>query len=372
MRRGRLIDDGWRQVTYQSLGGLGFLEAVEALRCRLQALPIFYKILIANSVIVVTGAIAGSSVTLAVADSIGPAGRIELIVFFACLGTLVSVVVNFAALKAAFSPLVQLEQTVDEVRTGNLGARALRNPHADPHIDKLTETLNEMLDSMEHYRARLQALSAEVLMAQEEERKRIARELHDSTGQLLTGLLLGLKPLESFEDERVRRTASDLLDITSKTLEEVRRTAMELRPPALDDLGLAAALQGYISDYASTTGIVTHFDQAGIPGRLPADVELVLYRVVQEALTNAAIHAGAETVRVQVRRHGANVEAIVEDDGRGFDVRAAFRSRDRGLGLFGMRERVSLVGGSLRITATDGTRVMATVPVQVAAQGAAG
>ncbi len=320
--------------------------------------------------IVVTGAIAGSAVTLAVADNMGPAGRIELIVLFASLGTLVSVSVNFAALKAAFSPLVQLERTVDEVRTGNLSARARRNPHADAHIDKLTETLNEMLDSMEHYRGRLQAMSAEVLMAQEEERKRIARDLHDSTGQLLTGLLLGLKPLESFDDEQVRRTATDLLDITSKTLEEVRRTAMELRPPALDDLGLVAALEGYISDYSSTTAIETRFTHEGVPGRLPADVELALYRVVQEALTNAAIHAKAAKVQVLIRKRGTKVEAVVEDDGEGFDVGAVLQSGDRGLGLFGMRERISLLGGSLRIKSSSGTRVSADIPLEPSVLGA--
>lgn len=339
-------------------------------RSRLLALPIFYKVLIANSLIVVLGAIAGSSLTLAVADSIGPAGRVELIGFFACLGTLVSVAVNFTVLKAAFSPLVQLEHTVDEVRTGNLNARARRNPHADPHIDKLTATLNDMLDSIDRFQTRMQALSAEVLLAQEDERKRVARELHDSTGQLLTGLLLRLKSLESSDDRAVRETAKEVLDIASKTLEEVKRTAVELRPPALDDLGLVAALRGYIASYRGTTGIEATFAAEGIGGRLPSNVELVLYRVVQEGLTNAAKHSHATHVHVILEGHPEFVEATIADDGRGFDANGVLRSRERGLGLFGMQERVSLIGGQLQIESQAGTTVRVHVPLQPTLQTA--
>jgi two-component system sensor histidine kinase UhpB len=333
---------------------------------RLRSLPIFYKVLIANSLIVVTGAIAGSSLTLSVADSISPAQHVELIAFFAVLGTLISLVVNFAVLKAAFSPLAQLERTIDRVRTGDLTARAQPAPFTDPYIDKLTETLNNMLDSIEHYRDRLQALSAEVLRAQEEERKRIARELHDTTGQLLTGLLLRLKALEHVEDPHVQHIAADLLDLTARTLEEVRRTAVELRPPMLDDLGLVAALEDYITEYATTTGIDAQFTVHNVDGRLAPQVELVLYRVVQEALTNAAKHAGAQHVRVLLQGHGTCLEARVEDDGCGFDVDAVLRSRDRGLGLFGMRERIALLGGTLHIHSGNGTAIIAEVPLQPA------
>lgn len=307
--------------------------------------------------------------TLAVGDYIDPAGRIELIAFFALLGTLLSVGVNFAVLKAAFSPLIQLERTVDEVRTGNLTARAARNPRADPHIDKLTDTLNDMLDSNDHFRRRMRALSAEVLLAQEEERKRVARDLHDSTGQLLTGLLLRLKPLEASDDPAVRDTARDLLDITARTLEEVRRTAVELRPPALDDLGLVAALEGYIAGYSATTGIDTTFSSEGITGRLPASVELVLYRVVQEALTNAAKHARCSTVHVALKSHVSRVESTIQDDGSGFDVASTLRARDRGLGLFGMRERVGLIGGRLEIESTPGTLIRVGVPLTPSLEG---
>jgi two-component system, NarL family, sensor histidine kinase UhpB len=340
--------------------------AAVAMRIRILAVPMFYKVLIANSIIVVTGAVVGSSLTLAAARSISPAQHVELILLFAAIGTFVSLAVNFAVLKAAFSPLVQLERTIDEVRTGNLTARASRNPNADPHMDKFTDTLNDMLDSMEHYRSRLQALSAEVLLAQEDERKRVARELHDSTGQLLTGLLLRLKSLENHRDEQVRRTAVDLLDIASRTLEDVRRTAVELRPPALDDLGLVAALQSYISGYAANTGLKARLSAEQVSGRLPPNVELVLYRVVQEALTNTAKHAGACTVDVGLRLRGPMVEATVEDNGAGFDVARTLRSRDSGLGLFGMRERVSLLGGRLNIDSTNGTRIQALVPLQPA------
>ncbi len=337
-------------------------SGIPALRSRLLALPIFYKVLIANTLIVVLGAVAGSSLTLSVSDYISVTGKIELIAFFACLGTLLSVSVNFIVLKAAFSPLVELERTVDEVRTGNMTARASRSPYADPHIEKLTDTVNEMLDSIDRYRTRLRALSGEVLQAQEEERKRVARELHDSTGQMLTGLLLRLKSLESSSDPEVRKTAEDLLEIAAGTLDEVRRTAVELRPPALDDLGLVAALRGYIGGFEATTGIQATFCAENI-GRLPSNVELVLYRVIQEALTNAAKHAHASLVSVTLRTDATSVEARIDDNGRGFDVPAVLRSRKRGLGLFGMRERVGLTGGSLDISCRDGAHIVVRIPL---------
>src|SRR5207244_746141 len=166
---------------------------VPGLRGRLLGLPIFYKVLVANCLIVVVGAVFGTKLT---ADSVHahPDGSfVPLIVALALIGAGLSFAVNFLVLKAAFLPLLELERTVEEVRRGNLQARASPVLFTDPHIEQLAETLNAMLETVERYRGQLRELSSQVIAAQEAERKRIARELHDETAQALTSLLVGLR-----------------------------------------------------------------------------------------------------------------------------------------------------------------------------------
>jgi two-component system sensor histidine kinase UhpB len=214
----------------------------------------------------------------------------------------------------------------------------------------------------------LQKLSEQVLAAQEDERKRIARELHDETAQALTTLLIHLKILERARSaSEIRGQINELRELTAETLEAVRKLAVELRPATLDDLGLLAALEAYAEGYAARIPLRVNFAARGFKdgdGRLPPQVELVLYRVVQEALTNAAKHARADAVRIQLDRSPDEVVAIVTDDGQGFDVEDMMRSRERGLGLFGMQERLALVQGQLVIDSEPGrgTRVEARVP----------
>jgi two-component system sensor histidine kinase UhpB len=211
-------------------------------------------------------------------------------------------------------------------------------------------------------------MSEQVLVAQEDERKRIARELHDETAQSLTTLLIRLKILERARTEpEMRGQINDLRELTVETLEAVRKLAVELRPATLDDLGLLAALEAYTESYSSRNSVLVAFRADGFDdrdSRLPPQVELVLYRVVQEALTNAAKHANATTLQVDLWRRPDEVVAAVEDDGDGFAVDDMMRSRERGLGLFGMQERMALVGGQLIIDSSPGrgTRIHARVP----------
>ena len=218
---------------------------------------------------------------------------------------------------------------------------------------------------MEHVSGQLKRLSHQVLSAQEEERKRIARELHDDTAQLLSSLLLRLKMLERAKSlEEVRDKSKHLIDLTTQSAEGVRRMAFELRPAALEDLGLAAAIRWYSEELAALRKLPVEVHSAGFRGRLPSDVELGVYRVVQEALTNVAKHSGAHKANVLLERLNGNLRVLVEDDGCGFDVSEA-ASRERGLGLFGMRERVWLLGGTLQIDShpQHGTRVTMQVPI---------
>jgi two-component system, NarL family, sensor histidine kinase DevS len=202
-----------------------------------------------------------------------------------------------------------------------------------------------------------------VVAAQELERKRLARELHDETGQALTSILLGLKPLEqALADDEGRDAMAAVRELVVSTLRDVRRLAVELRPSALDDFGLVPALERLIETFREQTGIQVDLESRLGEKRLPSSVETALYRIVQEALTNVVKHSGAGRVSVVLTVKDGSVNALVEDDGRGFDPAAA---RDEGLGLVGMRERLALVGGRLRIEsgAGKGTTLVAEVPL---------
>jgi signal transduction histidine kinase len=197
---------------------------------------------------------------------------------------------------------------------------------------------------------------------QELERRRLARELHDETGQALTSILLGLSALEEANDSDAFRTATqEVRDLVVATLQDVRRLAVELRPAALDDFGLAAALERLTENFAEQTGLAVELESGLGEERLPTDIETVLYRLVQEALTNVVKHAHAERVSIVLQRDKRAVTAVIEDDGRGLsDGRG-----EEGLGLVGIRERVALVNGRFRIesSANAGTTLLVEVPV---------
>jgi two-component system, NarL family, sensor histidine kinase DevS len=201
-----------------------------------------------------------------------------------------------------------------------------------------------------------------VVQAQELERRRLARELHDETGQALTSILLGLKPLEeALADHPAHAGLAELREQVVSALQDVRRLAVELRPAVLDDFGLVPALERLIESYAEQSGIRVDFHSALGEARLPSDVETALYRVVQEALTNIAKHANAGSVSVSVARRETTVAATIEDDGEGFDLRFV---REDGIGLIGMRERLALIEGRLHVESRPGvgTTIVAEVP----------
>ncbi len=201
-----------------------------------------------------------------------------------------------------------------------------------------------------------------VVEAQELERKRLARELHDETGQALTSMLLGLRNLEETASEGERRAAlAALREIAVSTLHDVRRLAIELRPKALDDFGLVPALERLTESFGEQTGLRVQFE-ARLRERLPTDVETALYRIVQEALTNIVKHARAREVSVLLIRKDTAVSAVIEDDGRGFSRGGL--SGD-GIGIVGMRERLALIDGTLTIESSPGagTTLVAEVPL---------
>lgn len=205
---------------------------------------------------------------------------------------------------------------------------------------------------------------------QEEERKRIARELHDQTGQRLTSIIMTLGVLEeTVSTPEARAHVRDLRNTVAQILKEVRELALHLRPAVLDDLGLLAALRHYLKGYQNRFRLLVDFQMLGLDGkRLPPEVETALFRITQEALTNVARHAQAHSVTVLLEDRGASAMLIVEDDGVGFDVARVMDSRphEGNLGLYGMRERASLLGGTLTIESTPGrgTAVFVRIPLE--------
>lgn len=333
----------------------------------LVSMPILYKVLIANAVIVMAGAVFGTYATARFAQQDIVPSREGLALLFAGLGVVLSLAVNYWVLKVAFEPLDSLERVATAVRNGDFTARTEPWRFGDPQLLRFSDTFNQTLDELQRDREQLHLLANQVIQAQEDERQRISRELHDDTAQVLFAQLLRLTALKASSNDEVRRLAEELENMTVEAIESVRRLALELRPPALDDLGLREALGEAAQRYEDQTGIVPDYTIDGVKERLSPEVELVLYRVAQEALTNILKHAEPSRVNIWLTRSNDAVVLTVEDDGRGFDVDAA-RVRDGrglGLGLFGMEERVQLVGGTLSIEQVrpHGTRLTARIPI---------
>ena len=201
-----------------------------------------------------------------------------------------------------------------------------------------------------------------VVEAQELERARLARELHDETGQALTSILLGLKPFEqSAGSDEAREAVAALRELVVGTLQDVRRLAVELRPSALDDFGLVPAVERLTETFREQSGLDVQLEAQLGDARLPQASETALYRVIQEAFTNVVKHSGASHVSVLLQRADGTARAVVEDDGDGFDPAV---TREDALGLHGMRERLALVGGRLRVESSSGTgtTLVAEVP----------
>jgi signal transduction histidine kinase len=216
-----------------------------------------------------------------------------------------------------------------------------------------------LVETLEESRRRLAALSERLVDVQETERRDIARELHDEVGQLLTGLLFKIDGYGSGTGD----PKGEMKAIVNDLIDRVRNLSMNLRPPMLDDLGLLSALTWQIDRFESQTGIRVRFHHADLDRHFGAQAEITAFRIVQEALTNVARHAGVREASVDVWASATSLGVRIEDQGRGFDVAAARAARSSG--LEGMRERSRLAGGHLAIESTpdQGTRLSVELPL---------
>jgi two-component system sensor histidine kinase UhpB len=284
-------------------------------------------------------------------------------------------------LRETFRPIRSLREATQRFNAGDHSARATVTSLTDPDVAALVLEINALWDRMEadaqtirDNTAQMERLAAQVITAQEEERRRVARELHDEAGQALTAVIIGLeRGLASMPDTyaadlpvQPRQLISNLRDLAAQTLDEVRKLALELRPSVLDDLGLVAALRQYVRAAGDRSGLESHLTLTGIEEgeRLPPSVETALFRIAQEALTNAIRHARASSVQVRLRRTESLVSLEIRDDGVGLPALTP-SSNGEHLGLFGMRERARLLGGEFVATPVSprGTLVQVSVPI---------
>jgi two-component system, NarL family, sensor histidine kinase UhpB len=328
----------------------------------LLSLPVFYKVLFANSLIIFVGATGGTWLASNLHNSRQALATPASLVIFIVVGWLVSIALNVVVLQVAFRPLKDLGKVMNRVQRGE---RSLRAPMTgvDLEADQFARTFNMMLEAIDDA-TRLRA--SQIINAQEQERKRIARELHDETSQVLTSLLISLAILEeSITTQEARDRIADTRKLAHQTLRAIRNLSIDLRPSALDDLGLLPALRWYIKEYQKKCSIEVDFVAHGLRHRLSAEVETALYRIVQESLTNTARHANARKVLITMKEDVDAVFVTIIDDGQGFDVGTLLKTpdQDRGLGLAGMNERAVLLDGSLDIHSSPGHGV--TIEVRI-------
>jgi signal transduction histidine kinase len=219
--------------------------------------------------------------------------------------------------------------------------------------------------------AELQRLSAQLVRAQEDERRLIARELHDEVGQALTALKIQLALAKPPADGPRPRALEDARHIADGALQSVRHLSRLLHPPMLDDMGLPAALRWYLASFSDRTGVAAELVEAGMSERPAAEIEICLYRIVQEATTNVARHASARQCRIYLQRLPASILLGIEDDGIGFDARQTASKTQTGLGLLGIRERVAGFRGTFRIESSVGGGTRLHIELPALASGAA-
>lgn len=240
----------------------------------------------------------------------------------------------------------------------------------EQQLERLSRENARLLQRLADSERRFRVISQGVLRVQEAERGRISRELHDGVGQALTGMKLQLDVLEreaATGQSPLMARLGELKELIERTLNDVRALSHLLRPQMLDDLGLAPTLRWLTRTFEGRTAVPVVFEHDGLGERLDPDVEIIVFRVTQEALNNVAKYADASHVQVGLACHGERLTLSVEDDGKGFDAGAALRAtgEDQGCGVRGMRDRVQLFGGTFALSSTpgQGTRIEIDLPL---------
>jgi two-component system sensor histidine kinase UhpB len=339
-------------------------------------LSLLQRIFISNVLIISGGAVIGSWLTAQLTE----AGSFNAVTFgfMIVCATLMSGSISFLILKLAFRPFDELQRVLSKVHDGNSRARLSLQQITDPDVRQFTTALNHMLSRLEENakviqedQVKLQVMTARVIEAQENERKRIARELHDEASQSLTAMIMGLDAARrQAKEESLQNKLGSLKDMAVNTLEELRKLALDLRPTMLDDLGLVPAVRWLSRSATEHAGFEVKLELEGCNDhtRLAPEIETCLFRITQESLTNITKHAGATLVKIRLNRaESGEIHLTVADNGKGFDRTKArhFAVNGGHLGLFDIEERASLIGGKAEITTSPaGTTISITLPPQ--------
>ena len=280
------------------------------------------------------------------------------------LAIMLSLCTNLWMLQRRFRPLERLIERIESIDPAEPVPLGIVGRDRVEEIDRLSQSFKRLLERIEEERRRSGQLA---MRAQEEERRRLARDLHDEVNQALTAILLRLEALGQESPPQREAEVAELKKLVNQAMEELLNLARQLRPSALDDHGLLPAVETQLKRFSSRTGIEARLNTTGEPNELPEVVQTAIYRVAQEALTNVARHAGATAVEVDLQAEDDGVELRVRDDGGGFDPGAIPRAGTQGpgAGLGGMAERARLVGGhlDLRSAPAGGTSVTLRVPL---------
>ena len=273
------------------------------------------------------------------------------------LALLLTFVVNLWMLQRRFRPLDRLIDRIERIDPAEPATFELDAGDPVSEIDRLSHSFKRLLDGIEEQRRRSGQL---VMRAQEGERRRLARDLHDEVNQALTAILLRLEALAQDAPPTHAAEVAELKRLVNQAMEELLNLARQLRPSALDDHGLEAAIDAQLKRFASRTGVEAQLHTEGDPSELGEDVQTAVYRTAQEALNNIGRHAGATAVEMELSVNGRGAELRVRDDGEGFDPSAA----PGGLGLKGMAERARLVGGELDVRSAPGGGTTVTLRIR--------
>lgn len=329
---------------------------------------IFNRVLIGNSVIIIFGAVAGTIIT----RQMTLFGNIWLILLFSFVGILITLLVNRMIIHTALYPLHELGDAIERVHSGQINIPDSLKNYKDPDIRRLVIAIDSMLSRMANYTSQLQAISERAINAQEEERVRIARSLHDDTAQSISMLIIHLERLGTFipaDRPDITRYIADAQNVATKLLENLRKIIWDLRPSILDDLGLISAIRWFARTNLEKTGVKVDFSASEVM-RLPSPFKTMLFRIAQEAISNILRHANASRVSIRLWTSDAHIWLEVRDDGRGFDIeKTTDGAVDRKqLGLLGIQERVSLVGGEVKVESIpgSGTCLLVHVPLPIA------
>lgn len=310
-------------------------------------LPLFWNVSLINGAVFLLGTLVLVVSPLSISSRVVAS---EVVVV--TVGLTIMLLTNALLIRRSLAPLdrmIRRMEAMDQLQPGVLAEEGV-GP-----VRGIARSVNGLLDRLEAAR---RSGNAQALAAQEAERHRIAQELHDEVGQSLTVVLLGLKQVESRVPAEVMEELALVRESARAGLDDVRRVARRLRPGVLEDLGLQSALAALVTDFSTnSTASVRRSFSPGLP-TLSADADLVVYRVAQEALTNAARHADAGSVELSLGRVGESVVLEIRDDGRGF------AGLVEGSGLLGMRERAALIDAELTVTShpRSGTTVRLRVP----------